>query len=87
MEPATKSTSDALTDYMHTHWLAKLIEWRNLWIGQRSGRRIVEELDRVQLFERDRLVVEIVVKNGNIEDAKAEALMVAVDADAREKSA
>lgn len=80
MEAAT----ELMQDIMHANWLANLVEKRNIWINRASGRRIVEELDRVQLFERDELVAEVLVKGGNIENAKAEALMYALDRDQRE---
>jgi len=75
---------ELMTDSMHSAWLANLVEKRNAWISRASGRRIVEELDRVQLFERDALVAEVLVKNGNIENAKAEALTYALERDRRE---
>jgi hypothetical protein len=73
-----------MADVMHSNWLANLVEKRNIWLGLASGRRIVEEIDRVQLFERERLLVEVLVQNGNIENAKAEALTYAIERDRRE---
>jgi len=77
MEPA----EELITHVMHQNWLANLVEKRDMWLTRASGRRITEELDRVQLFERDLLVAEVLVQNGNIENAKAEALMHAIDID------
>ena len=77
MEPA----EELITNAMHQNWLANLVEKRDMWLARASGRRIVEELDRVQLFERELLVVEVLVKSGNIENAKAEALMHAIEID------
>ena len=62
-------------------WLAKLIAERDAWLTRRSGRRIEEALDRVQLFEREALVVEVWVEGGKIERAKAAALTIAIDRD------
>ncbi len=62
-------------------WLAKLITERDAWLTRRSGRRIEEALDRVQLFEREALVVEVWVEDGKIERAKAAALTIAIDRD------
>jgi len=66
---------------VHQNWFANLVEKRNTWFGRQSGRRIEEELDRVRLFEREILVVEVWVKNGNIENAKAAAIGFALDRD------
>lgn len=62
-------------------WLAKLTMTRDLWLTRRSGRRIEEALDRVRLFEREALVVEVWVQDGKIERAKAHALTIALDRD------
>lgn len=79
-----ETAHELMQDIMHASWLANLVEKRNIWIGRASGRRLVEELDRVQLFERDNLIAEALVKGGNIENAKAEALTYALERDRRE---
>lgn len=62
-------------------WLTKLVETRDLWLNRRSGRRIEEALDRVRLFEREELVVEVWVEGGKVERAKAAALTTALHKD------
>ena len=72
---------ELISTVMHQNWLSNLVEKRDAWLTRASGRRLVEELDRVQLFERDRLVAEVLVRDGNIENAKAEALTCAIESD------
>jgi len=62
-------------------WLAKLVSERDAWLARRSGRRIEESLDRVRIFERDELIVEVWVEQGKIERAKAAALTLALALD------
>jgi len=73
--------SNAEEALMPITWLAKLVERRDAWLNRRSGRRIDEALDIVRLWERDRLVVEMWVEGGKIEDAKATALTIALEQD------
>lgn len=68
---------------VHQNWLSILVEKRDMWLNRRSGRRIDEALDIVRLWERDRLVVEVWVEGGKIENAKAAALTIALEQDRR----
>lgn len=77
MQPA----EELISNVMHANWLSNLVEKRNVWMNRASGRSIREELDRVQLHERNALVVEVLVRDGKIENAKAEALTYALERD------
>lgn len=76
-----EAAEELISHVMHQNWLSNLVEKRDMWLSRASGRRISEELDRVQLFERDLLITEVLVRDGNIENAKSEALMHAIERD------
>lgn len=78
-----QAAEELISNVMHVNWLTALVEQRDTWLHRRGGRRIVENLEVVELFEHEELVLSTPVTNGQIEDAKSSALTMAIEIDRR----